>query len=208
MYKTEGYENLNPFTAIWTRPRAAVRNVIEEKSSGFIFLLIVMAGFAGGLLSTMSSEQVFPVLGILLGALLLGPIGVAVSTAIGAAIYLVIGKLFKGEATYTGMFRAILTGQIPQIWISPIILLWMLLMPETYFLQENEMPFTAPDLLSLLFIMILAVVSIWTFFIQCKAVGEAHRLSAWKGFFIITIPTVLFIIAISAIVAVIVMALV
>lgn len=206
MYKTEVYENLNPFTAIWTRPRAAVRHVIEEKSSGFIFLLLVLAGFAGGLLSTLDSEQAFPVLGILGMALFFGPFGVAVSTAIGAAIYLVVGKLFKGQATYAEMFRAILAGQIPQIWLLPIIILWMLLLPETYFLQENEMPFTSPDLVSLLFIIILAVVSIWTFFIQCKAVGEAHRLSAWKGFFIIIIPTILFIIAISAVVAVIVMA--
>ena len=208
MNDSESYENINPFTAIWTRPHAAVRHVIEEKSAGFIFLLIVLAGFGAGLLSTLDSEQAFPIWGILLGALVLGPIGVVVSTAIGAAIYLVVGKLFKGEAAYTEMFRAILTSQIPQIWLIPVIILWMLLLPETYFLQSDELPFADPDLLSLVFIIILGIVSIWTFFIQCKAVGEAHRLSAWKGFFIILIPTVLVIIAISAIVAAIVMAII
>src|SRR5690606_35897004 len=126
-------------TAIWTRPRAAVRHVIEEKSSGFIFLLIVLAGFAAGLLSSLDSEQFLPVGGMILIALFFGPIGVVVSTVIGAGIYLLIGKLFKGKGTYTEMFRAILTGLIPQIWLIPIILLWMLLLPETYFLQADDM---------------------------------------------------------------------
>ena len=206
MNKTEDYENINPFTAIWTRPRATVRHVIEEKSSGFIFLLIVLSGFAAGLLSSLDSEQLFPVGGLLLMALFFGPIGIVVSTAIGAGVYLVVGKLFKGVATYTEMFRAILTGQIPQIWLIPVLVFWMLVLPETYFLQPGEMPFTNSDLLPLIFFIILGLVSIWTFVIQCKAVGEAHRLSAWKGFFIIVIPTVLVIIAIAAIVSVILMA--
>ncbi|WP_186759593.1 Yip1 family protein [Planococcus sp. CPCC 101016] len=208
MNKTEDYENINPFTSIWTRPRATVRHVVEEKSPGFIFLLIVLSGFAAGLLSSLDSEQLFPVGGLLLMALFFGPIGITVSTAIGAGIYLLVGKLFKGTATYTEMFRAILTGQIPQIWLLPIVILWMLVQPETYFLQPGEMPFAGSDLLSLIFLLILGTVSIWTFVIQCKAVGEAHRLSSWKGFFIIIIPTLLFIIAISAIVAVILTAIV
>lgn len=191
MNKTENYESINPFTAIWTRPRAVVRHVIEEKSSGFIFLLIVLAGFSAGLLSSLDSEQAFPVLGLLLLALFFGPIGVVVSTALGAGIYLLLGKLFKGQSTYTDMFRAVLAGQIPQIWLIPVFILWILLFPETYFLQQDEVPFTASDSLSLIFLLILGIVSIWTFIIQCKAIGEAHRFSAWKGFFIILIPTVL-----------------
>jgi phosphoglycerol transferase MdoB-like AlkP superfamily enzyme len=199
--KRESYESINPFTAIWTRPRAVVRHVIEEKSSGFIFLLIVLAGFAGGLLSSLDSEQLFPVSGLILLSLFFGPVGVVVSTVIGAGIYLAVGKLFKGEAGYTEMFRAILAGQIPQVWLLPIILLWMLFLPETYFLQPGELPFADADRLSLIFFIILGVVSIWTFVIQCKAVGEAHRLSSWKGFFIVLIPIVLVIIVISAIIA-------
>ncbi|MBF6634541.1 Yip1 family protein [Microbacterium sp. APC 3898] len=191
MNDVEKYEKLNPFTAIWTRPRAAVRHVIEEKSSGFIFLLIVLAGFAAGLLSSLDSEQFLPVGGMILIALFFGPIGVVVSTVIGAGIYLLIGKLFKGKGTYTEMFRAILTGLIPQIWLIPIILLWMLLLPETYFLQADDMLLAEPDFLSLVFLIILGVISAWTFFVQCKAVAEAHRFSAWKGFFVIMIPTVL-----------------
>ena len=39
------------------------------------------------------------------------------------------------------------------------------------------------------------VIGIWTFVIQCKAVGEAQRFSAWKGFFVIVIPSFLIVVA-------------
>ncbi|KAA0959148.1 YIP1 family protein [Planococcus sp. ANT_H30] len=198
---TEYQDNLNPFTAIWTRPRETVRYVIEEKESNFSFLLIVLSGFVGGLLSSLDSELFLPVWGILLLALLGGPIGAVVSTAIGAGIYLLVGRLFKGEATYTEMFRAILTGQIPQIWLFPLLLFWMLVFPETYFVESDQLPFEDTNLLSMIFFLVLGVVSIWTFVVQCKAVGEAHRLSAWKGFFIIVLPGIVFIGVIVAIIA-------
>ncbi|MGB6406103.1 MAG: Yip1 family protein [Planococcus donghaensis] len=205
MEQTKYPESLNPFIAIWTRPRATVRYVIEEKSSRFTFLLIVLSGFVGGLLATLNSEQFLPIVGILLLALFFGPIGAAVSTAIGSGIYLLIGRLFKGEATYTEMFRAVLVGQIPQIWLIPIVVLWIVLLPETYFVESGQMPFEDMDVMTIIFSLILGVVSIWTLFVQSNAVGEAHRFSAWKGFFVIVIPAILFVGIIVAIIVAITM---
>ncbi|MEK6268623.1 MAG: YIP1 family protein [Planococcus sp. (in: firmicutes)] len=203
MEHTKYPKNLNPFIAVWTRPRVTVRYVIEEKSSRFTFLLIVLSGFVGGLLATLNAEQFLPIVGIFLLALFLGPIGAAVSTAIGSGIYLLVGRLFKGEATYKEMFRALLTGQIPQIWLTPIIILWLLLLPETYFAEAGQLPAEDMGIMTIIFTLILGVVSIWTLFVQSNAVGEAHRFSAWKGFFVITIPAILFVgIIVSIIVAI------
>lgn len=198
MNNTEEYERLNPFTKIWTQPRAVVRQVIEEKSTGFILLMIVLAGFAVGLISTMGSEQAFPILGILLGAVIIGPFGLVISIAVGAGIFFLLGKLFKGKSTYSEMFLAVLTGQIPQIWLIPVVVLWMILFPEDYFLQPEEMMPSVQEPLALVFLVILAVVSIWNFVIQCKAIGEAHQFSAWKAFIIIFIPSVLTVFIIAA----------
>lgn len=206
MEQTKYRDNLNPFTAIWTRPRETVRYVIEEKESNFSFLLIVLSGFVAVLIGNQGAEQGFPLLGVLLMALLVGPLAAIVGTSVGAGIYLLIGRLFKGQATYKEMFRAVLTSQITQIWLIPFILLWILLSPETYFLQAGEMPFENESPLSIILTVILSVVSIWTFFVQCKAIGEAHRLSAWKGFFIIAIPAIVFIAIVAAIIIAIVTA--
>lgn len=190
-------ETLNPFTAVWLRPRETARYIMEEKSSTFIFLLVVLGGFSAALLGNLDSEQGLPIGGILLIALLGGPIGAVVGAAIGAAIFLFVGKLFKGQGTYNEMFRAILTAQIPQIWLIPLLLIWLLFLPETFFLQSAETPFVPTDFISLAFTVIVAIVSIWTFIVQCKTIGEAHRLSSWKGFFIIAIPGLLFILLLT-----------
>lgn len=196
----ENNETLNPFTAIWLRPRETARYIMEEKSSAFIFLLVVLGGFSAALLGNLDTEQDFPIGGILLIALFGGPIGAVIGAAIGSAIFLFVGKWFKGQGTYSEMFRAVITAQIPQIWLIPVLLIWLLFLPETFFLQSSETPFVPTDFLSLAFTVIVAIVSIWTFIVQCKTIGEAHRLSSWKGFFIIAIPGLLFILLLTVLV--------
>lgn len=206
MEHTKNPENLNPFTAIWTRPRETVRYVIEEKGSNFSFLLLVLSGFVAVLIGNQGTEQGFPLLGVLLMALVVGPLAGLVGTAVASGIYLLVGRLFKGQATYKEMFRAVLTSQIIQIWLIPIVISWMFLSPVTYFLQEGELPFENAGPLSIVLTFVLSFFSIWTFVVQCKAVGEAHRFSAWKGFFVIIIPAILFIGIIVAIIAAIMIA--
>lgn len=203
MHEPEAYAELNPFTAIWTRPRETVRYVIEEKRGSFFFWLIVLLGFSAGLSGASSGEQLFPAVGVIIGSLLLGPIFTVAGIAVASGIYVLLGKLFKGIGTYTEMFRAVVTSSIPQIWLLPMWLLWLLLSPGTFY-TNNEMLVESSSggaldiIIGLVLLLAVIIVGIWTFVIQCKAVGEAQRISAWKGFFIILIPSVLVISAIIA----------
>lgn len=195
MHESTAYAELNPFTAIWTRPRETVRYVIEEKPTSFIVLLLVLAGFAGGLSGASSGEQMFPAVGVILGSLLLGPISAFAGIAIISGIYKLLGKLFGGVGTYSEMFRAVVTSSIPQIWLLPMWIIWLLTSPATFY-TESEAAMGQPDtgfglVIGLLLLAAVIVIGIWTFVIQCKAVGEAQRFSAWKGFFVIVIPSLL-----------------
>ncbi|MEZ0481672.1 Yip1 family protein [Planococcus sp. SSTMD024] len=195
MNEPTAYAQLNPFTAIWTRPRETVRYVIEEKTTSFIVLLLVLVGFAGALSGASGGEEMFPAVGVILGALLLGPLSAVVGIAIISGIYKLLGKLFGGVGTYTEMFRAVVTSSIPQIWLLPMWLIWLLTSPSTFY-TEVEPGAAEPDtglglVIGLLLLAVVIIVGIWTFVIQCKAVGEAQRFSAWKGFFVIVIPSVL-----------------
>ena len=195
MREATEYTQLNPFTALWTRPRETVRYVIEEKPTSFIVLLLVLTGFAGGLSGASSEEQFFSTVTVILGSLFLGPLAVLVGISIASGIYLLFGKLFGGVGTYTEMFRAVITSSIPQIWLLPMWLIWLLVSPATFYM-ESESAMVEPDTgigMVIGFILLAAsfIVAVWTFVIQCKAVGEAHRFSAWKGFFVIVIPSFL-----------------
>lgn len=188
---------VNPFTDIWLRTRETVRFVIERKSTKYIILLIVLTGFASGLIGLMNtrSADMAPWAAIL-QALITGPIGSAFGYFIGAAILVLVGRLFKGTATYPEMFKALVTAQIPQIWLLPLLIIWAIAAPDTFFADRLAVE---GDPIVVIMSIVMAVVSIWTFVIVCKAVGEAHRVSSWKGFFIVLIPafiitTVVFII--------------
>ncbi|MCM3610019.1 YIP1 family protein [Planococcus sp. MERTA32b] len=181
---------LNPFISIWTKPRLTVRQVMEEQNSRLIFLLLVLSGYMSiltGALDTDFSDS-FGIWSLVLGGLIFSPLVAAIGNMIGAIITLWIGKIFKGTGTYDELFRALLAGQIPQIWLIPVLLLWIFLWPTSYFTVSVD-AYTGSDLvLNSILSFILFVISIWTFVVQSKAVGEAHGLSAWKGAAIILIP--------------------
>lgn len=189
---------LNPFTDIWLRTRETVRFVIEQKSFKFIILLIVLTGFASGLIGMMNerSSDMAPWAAIL-QALVTGPIGSAFGYFLGAAILVLVGRLFKGTATYQEMFKALVTAQIPQIWLLPLLIIWVLASPETFLADRTNVE---GDPIVVIMSIVMAVVSIWTFIIVCKAVGEAHRVSSWKGFFIVVLPGIIITIIVLVIV--------
>ncbi|WP_404335042.1 Yip1 family protein [Planococcus rifietoensis] len=205
MNEPTAYAELNPFTAIWTRPRETVRYVIEEKTTSFIVLLLVLVGFAGALSGASGGEEMFPAIGVIVGALLLGPLSAVAGIAIISGIYKLLGKLFGGVGTYSEMFRAVVTSSIPQIWLLPMWLIWLLTSPSTFY-TEIEPGVAEPGtglgmVIGFLLLAAVIIVGIWTFVIQCKAVGEAQRFSAWKGFFVIVIPSVLLAVVIITLLA-------
>ena len=195
MREATEYTQLNPFTAIWTRPRETVRYVIEEKQTSFIIILLILTGFAGGLSGASSEEQVFSAATVIFGSLFLGPLVVFVGSAIASGIYFLLGKLFGGVGTYTEMFRAIVTSGIPQIWLLPMWLIWLLASPATFYTESDPLlaePETGLGMaVGFVLLAVAFVVVVWTFVVQCKAVGEAQRFSAWRGFFVVVIPSFL-----------------
>lgn len=203
MEETKYSSNLNPFSAVWIRTRETVRYIIEEKSDGFIWLLVALAGVSGALLGSLDSaaDEFMPGWGIVFGSIIAGPIVGIIGTAISSAIFLWMGKVFRGESTYTEMFRAVAAAQIPQIWLLPVLLIWLLSSPATFFLPAEAAEVTEMEaVLSVVATLILLVVSVWTFVIQYKGVAEAHRISSWKGFFTVLLTGLVFTVVLTAIV--------
>ncbi|MBZ5201891.1 YIP1 family protein [Planomicrobium chinense] len=202
----ESYGEVNPFTAIWLKTRKAVRYVIEEKSMGFVILLMILSGISSALVGAFDSEmnQMMPVWGIILSSVIAGPIFILIIYAIMAGVYLITGKLFKGTGTYMELFKAVGAAAIPQIWLLPVYLIWILAAPATYFAEPLGTSGGGGELvITLVGSVLITVVTIWSIFINAKAIGEAHRISSWKGFFTIMIPSIVIGIIIVAIVVLI-----
>lgn len=191
-HETTYNSKLNPFLSVWLNTRNTVRYVIEEKSMVYVFLLILLAGVTSTFVSMyQGADDIMIPFGILIvGSSIISPIAVAIGIAIMSGLYLLVGKLFKGTGTYIELFKAVATSMIPQIWLLPLFIILTIVSPDSFFGS------TEPASNGALFFMafsaiILAIVTVWGIVIQSKAIGEAHRMSSWKGFFTLLIPSVI-----------------
>lgn len=185
------YEKINPFTGIWVRTRETVRYVIEEKSFGYVMMLIILGGILNAFAGVVDPEMNLPLWGMLLVGIIVGPIAGLIGIAFITGVYLLIGKLFKGTGTYGEMFKAIAASTIPTIWMAPFLLIGYLVVPDIMLLTPEAELTPLSVIVSGLVAIVTVVISIWSILIQSKAIGEAHRFSSWKGFFTLLIPGII-----------------
>lgn len=194
------HEKINPFTGIWLRTRETIRYVIEEKTTGYVLLLIVLAGIVNALIGVFDPQASgsMPLWAVFLIGCVFGPIAGIVGVAILSGIYLVVGKIFKGTSTYMAMFKAIGATAIPSIWFAPVFLIGYLAAPDMMLVDGNADISPTSFVIGGLMAIASIVLGIWSLIIQSKAIGEAHRFSSWKGFFTLLIPGVILFIVFAA----------
>ncbi|MEK4759130.1 Yip1 family protein [Viridibacillus sp. FSL E2-0187] len=189
LQETKQQEVLHPFFSIWLQPKKTARYILDHKGLGYAIIFILLGGMAGVLFSAMDAESLdIPTWGILLICLIGGPFIGLFSSAIGAAVFLLIGKLFKGKATYKEMFKVMGLSSIPHIWLAPILLLWMAFSPETFFRMDSDYLEVKNLLVTLISSLVSFCVTIWAFVINVGVIAETHRFSNWRAFFTIFIP--------------------
>lgn len=175
--------------------------MVDAKSIGYaIFVLSI--GYIGSLLAGMTANTL-PIWGIILLCLILAPIIGIISNAISSAIFLLVGKIFKGEGTFSELFKALSLNAIPFIVLIPFYLILLIVSPEVLMIDfEGSLPWT---FWATNFVMI--VVSIWSFVITIACIAEVHRFSNWKGFFTLIIPSIVIGIIVFGIIALIIVSL-
>ncbi|GKW44465.1 YIP1 family protein [Planococcus sp. NCCP-2050] len=189
MDKLEKKRHLNPFTSIWLNTREAIRWVLATKTWPYFFVLLYLAGISLGFISLSQSAMLeLPLEAALLFAFVIAPVLLLIASAFMSVLYLWFGKIMKGSATYIAIFKAVITGLIPQIWLLPLILLFLIIAPEIFLSQTpKEDPFNV--FLYAAYFVILMATSLWSIVIQSKAIAEAHRMSSWKGFLAFLVPS-------------------
>ncbi|MFE6168822.1 Yip1 family protein [Viridibacillus arvi] len=189
LQETKQQEMLHPFFSIWLHPKKTARYILDHKGIGYAIIFILLGGMASVLFSAMDSESLdLPTWAILLICLIGGPFIGLFSSAIGAGVFLLIGKLFKGKATYKEMFKVMGLSSIPHIWLAPILLLWMAFSPETFFRLDSDYLEVKNLLITLISSLVSFCVTIWSFVINVGVIAETHRFSNWRAFFTIFIP--------------------
>lgn len=203
---------LNPWVSMWTRPRDTVRHLIRSGSLEMVLVLAALAGI-GEVLDNASFQDLgdrYPVTMIVLLAVLLGP-------ALGIVGLYTTGALLGWTGGWLGGTGRSRDVRVAVAWAGlPLVAalgLWLFDLavfgPEMF---TAETPRIEASLGLSLLVMLSGLASftlaVWSFVLACKAIGEAHRFSAWKALgsmflagLVLVVPVVVLAIGVAVLVA-------
>lgn len=192
--KYEEVEKLNPFFSIWLSSRETVRYVLDHKDLKYSLTIAAIAGISGGISAAGELRKNFeiPLLLVLIGIIVLGPILNLVGVYIGAAIYTWVGKWFGGKGKFKEMLQALGVVMVTSIWMTPY---WILSTALVYNGLSVTNIVSGINPVAIIWFLVSSLItltfSIWMIVIQSKVIGEVHQFSSWKGFATLIIPSVL-----------------
>jgi hypothetical protein len=177
---------LNPWTAIFTRTRAVMRQILDADPSRGVHRLAL----AGGVLEMLGSDfRVLRHFGLPLGSIIAvkaitGAMAGLLVLYLGSGLLLLTGRWLGGKGTFIEVRAATAWSNVPAIWGALLYLpIVGYLGLEAFNLDVGALQSDPVGLLLLVPIAIAGfVLLIWRIVIYCKCLGEAHRFSAWHGF--------------------------
>lgn len=176
----------NPWVSIWIKPRETIRWIVDTDPTRQVILLAALGGIAQSLRAEgISLGDNLSVLATFMTALIGGSISGIISLYIGGAILRWTGSWFEGQATTEEVRAAIAWSSVPTIWAL------LLQIPELILFGTVPSRIDAsPILLFLLsgFTVVEITITIWTFIIFLKCIGEVHCFSAWEALGAVIVP--------------------
>lgn len=163
---------INPWRSIWFRPRKAIRQILDEDYSYWVIRLAALTGLGHALIQA-TRLQALDGSASLFWAFVLGPILGLIGLYLFGWLYGMVGGWLGGQAPTEHVRTAIAWSQLP------FFIPFFLSLPALFLLQSQG--------LQIIFSMIVffgsLISGLWSLFIGCQAIGEAHRFSGWRGFF-------------------------
>ncbi|MDZ5710893.1 YIP1 family protein [Jeotgalibacillus haloalkalitolerans] len=175
---------MNPIFSVWFKPKSTAKYVIENKSKNYSIILLILASYAttlNGLQESGFTEDRSLILVTFL-ILISGPIFGLIGFFVGSWLYTLVGKWMNGSGTLHDMRKAIGLTAIPNLFMLPIIMVFILIYGDQFFQRPawgeySSLPLGASLLLSL----ITLIITTWNIVITSKTIGVVHNFSSWKG---------------------------
>jgi len=174
---------MQPVLMIAKYPQATIRFCIMFRPLIYFFFIGIVGSFSVELSKFVNTKYLFQyTLGdIVASTMIFSVITFVISTSISAALIQFLGKMLGGKGNFKQMFRGISLTYIPYIWILPVLLYWMQLSPESYFVIPGKELTIGDQLMTYVGPIIILIASIWSLFLIVKAIQEVQRLSLLRS---------------------------
>lgn len=181
----ENRQMLNPWSSIWTQPRATIQQIVDTNPRHSVLVLAALAGI-GDVLNRASVKHLgdhlhWPM--ILLLAAVIGPIGGILGLYVAGALLRWTGKWLGGNAPIEHVRAAVAWSNVPVIWALTLWVPQIAIFGQELFTAETPRISAHPALIySLLgFGVIDFTVGIWTLVVFFKCLGQVQGFTAWKA---------------------------
>ncbi len=181
---------LNPWFAIWTKPRETIQYIIDTNPKRFVLLLACIGGisfmFARAEMKNLGngSGGPLPFYVIILAAVIMGPLWGMINLFVSSALLHWTGKRLGGNAPGQNIRAAVAWSHVPAIAGLIIWIIGIAIFGRELFM-ENIPTITDGNLLLsltyLLFCLARLVLIIWSIFIAIKCIAQVQGFSTWKA---------------------------
>lgn len=196
-----------PFFSIWTEPRATIQHIIDSDPERLVLVLAAIGGAIEALnrASSRSVGDELGMGAIFMIALIAGSIGGILSLYVVAGLVGWTGRWIGGVATYKQIRAAIAWSFVPFLWVSLMWIPELLVFGEEMFTTEMPRLEANPNLAYLLLAMVGVefVGIIWAFVVYLHCLGQVQHFSAWRALgnvviaaLIVVVPTLVVVMAI------------
>jgi hypothetical protein len=194
-------DSTTPLISIWTQPRATIRRIVDSDPTRNVLALAAIAPALSSLVRQWSAAMNGTA-----NQSVLWPLFVAFSVAFQAGLGILFlyisgsvfrwsGSLLGGTASSVEVRAAVAWAQVPAI-VAEVVLMLALFagvpMPK---LVPGQLPQVDPAFYK--FMVVVAALGIWGFFIDLKCLGEVHRFSAWRAFGAVLIPPLIVVVVVG-----------
>ena len=164
-------------------PRATIRFCIMFRPLIYFFFIGIIGTFSSELMKlvNMKYPSEFTLGNIVISSMFYSVIVFTFSTLISAALIHFFGKTLGGKGDFKQMFRALCLTYIPFIWVLPVLLFWMQLSPESYFIIPGKGLTIGDRMMTYVGPILITISSIWSMFLIVKAVQEVQKLSMLRS---------------------------
>jgi hypothetical protein len=180
-----GALDIAAWLAMWLRPRATVRRVLDQNPKRDVLVLAALAGVTSAFdaAGALTLGDRYANSDIVIVAIVAGALGGLVGLYVWGWLVALTGRWLGGKAGPREARTAVAWGNAPAVWALPVYALGLWLFGKELF-ETSQPRIEALPGLGVAYLAVaptLTVMGVWGFVVLVRAVAEAHRFGAWKG---------------------------
>jgi hypothetical protein len=176
---------MNPWIAIWTKPRQTISHIIGQNPNRSLWALATIYGFCSliNMAQSMILGTAMNLWGILLLTLILAPFWGYINFSVWSWVVYLVGKCLKGSGRFVDVRAAYAWSSVPLAVNIPLWLLMVALFGHQLFLEPPDSHLLPNSLVILLFLILIVRMglSVWSLVIYLNGLAEVQQFTILRA---------------------------